>query len=71
MCKSEMWQKIQEMAKSDPIVAKAMQGYENGTIEDQAHILMAIVLDQAAALDQMQLTNSRLQSDFYARKAQC
>jgi len=69
MCKSDMWKLIQDKAKSDPIIAKAMQGYNNETLEDQAQLLMAIVLDQAAALDKMQLTNSRLQSDFYARKA--
>lgn len=71
MCKSDMWKRIQEMAKSDPIIAKAMSGYEDGSLEDQAQILMAIVLDQAAALDKMQITNQRLISDFYARKAKC
>ena len=70
MCKSDMWKRIQEMAKSDPIIAKAMGGYEDGSLEDQAQILMSIVLDQAAALDKMQLTNQKLISDFYARKAQ-
>ena len=69
MCKSDMWKRIQEMAKSDPIIAKAMDAYNDGSLEDQAQILMAIVLDQAAALDKMQITNQRLQSDFYARKA--
>jgi len=71
MCKSDMWKRIQEMAKSDPIIAKAMDAYNDGSLEDQAQILMAIVLDQAAALDKMQITNQRLQSDFYARKEKC
>lgn len=68
MCKSDMWKLIQEKAKSDPIIAKAMQGYENETLEDQAQVLMAIVLDQAAALNAMQLSNSRMQEDYYLRK---
>jgi len=71
MCKSDMWKEIIRRSKQDPIIAKAMQGYEDGSLEDQAQILMAIVLDQAAALDKMQITNQRLISDFYARKAKC
>ena len=69
MCKSDMWAEIQRMARLDPIIAKSMDAYNDGTLEDQTHILMAIVLDQAAALDKIQITNQRLQSDFYARKA--
>jgi len=70
MCKSDMWKEIIRRSKQDPIIAKAMQGYADETLEDQAQVLMAIVLEQSAAIDQMQLHNSRLQSDFYARKAQ-
>ena len=69
MYKSEMWKLIQEMAKSDPIIARAMQGYENESLEDQAQVLMAIVLDQSAVIDALQLQASRIQTDYYAKKS--
>ena len=69
MCKSDMWKRIQEMAKSDPIIAKAMNGYNDGSLEDQAQILMAIVLDQAAVIDFMKLQASRIQSNYYAQQS--
>ena len=70
MTKQAMWDEIIKKSKRDPIIAKAMQGYADESLEDQAQVLMAIVLDQSSALDTMQLHNSRLQTDYYARKAQ-
>ena len=67
--KSVMWEEIKALAKRDPIVKMAFDLLDEGMLEDKENLLMLIVLRQQEQIKALEIAHQRLQSDFYARKA--
>ena len=69
--KQGMWDQIQKLKLTSPIVGSVFELYEQGMIEDKEGILMKAVLMLQEQAKAYEITNQRLMSDYYRGAKAC